>query len=53
MNLAEEIEDHLMRDTFGGYDWDDPIILWTIRPPLPVFTPEQLKIAERVLAAVA
>lgn len=29
MRLRELIREHRMRDTFGGYDWGDPIRLWT------------------------
>jgi len=33
MRLRDQIRDHKMRNTFGGYDWGDPIRLWTVNPP--------------------
>ncbi|HEY2644061.1 MAG TPA: hypothetical protein VGI56_09955 [Galbitalea sp.] len=50
MNLGREIEERRMLDSFGGYDWGDPIILWTAPRHWPIFTIDQLVIAERVLA---
>lgn len=52
-SLEEEVREHRMRDSFGGYDWGDPIVLWTWPRRAPFrFTLEQLAIAERVLASV-
>ncbi len=48
---AQEIKEHRMRDTFGGYDWGNPIRLWTIRARREPFTIEQLRIAERAQAS--
>lgn len=42
------VRDHRMRDTFGGYDWGNPIRLWTVNPPTE-FTPTQLAVADRWL----
>ncbi len=47
--LERQIFEHRMRDTFAGYDWGDPIILWTIRPDRTQFSLEQLEVAQRVL----
>lgn len=38
-DLAELVHEHRMLDTFGGYDWGDPIRLWTVTPAAP--TPVQ------------
>lgn len=49
LTLEEAVEDRRMRDTFGGYDWGDPIRLWTFTPE-PEFTREQFAIADRAAA---
>lgn len=36
-----------MLDTFGGYDWGDPVVLLTVRPTV-TFTEAQLAIASDV-----
>jgi hypothetical protein len=53
VNLPAEIEAHIMRDTFRGYDWGTPVTLWTIRPTRVIFTLEQLAIADRALECAA
>ncbi len=49
--LEHEAHERGLRDTYGGYDWGDPIRLYY--PPAPKFTAEQLAIAERVLGGVS
>jgi hypothetical protein len=49
----DEEEERRMRNTFGGYDWGDPIQLWTTEAPKHTFTPAELAIAERVFARAA
>lgn len=49
--LDDEVHEYRMRDTFGGYDWGDPIVLWSWpRAPRPEFTVAQMLLAERVLS---
>lgn len=52
-DLEREVEQKRMSDSFGGYDWGDPIILWSVRVPVSEFTLSQLVVAERVLGGVA
>lgn len=49
MTIEEERERHAHLDTFGGYDWGDPVRLLTVAPRA-VFTEAQLRVADAVLA---
>lgn len=52
--LEDEVRECRMRDSFGGYDWGDPVVLWTWpRRPRFEFSVEQLAVAERVLGGAA
>lgn len=50
-DIDEEIREHTMADTFGGYDWADPIRPW-YRPARidRTFSDRELEIAEQALA---
>ena len=47
-DIEREAEQHRLRDTFGGYDWGDPVRLFYRRPGR-VFTDRQLEVARRAL----
>lgn len=49
-SLEREIREHLERDTFGGYDWGNPVEFRPRPEPRRVFVPtiEQLALAERL-----
>ncbi len=48
MTIEEERERHAQLDTFGGYDWGDPVRLLTIAARVE-FTEAQMRIATEVL----
>lgn len=52
-DLEREVEQKRMSDSFAGYDWGNPIVLWSVRAPRAEFTLTQLAIAERVLAVAS
>lgn len=39
-----------MRDSFGGYDWGNPIVLWFRHAPRASYSLEQWDIADRAVA---
>lgn len=46
-SLAELVAEFKARNTFGGYDWGDPVQLWWARKRRTQFTEEQWVVACR------